>query len=162
LRYDRRLIDEGAALNIPDINLCTALHRARDVHDPVLVQLLLEAKSDPNVSHPGLDGWTPLHLAAWRNDICSCRLLLTKGAVPRALDWDGRAPGSWCKGEVAFSDMLEKAAAQAGKAVEGGGVVDAYAGVRGNTAQKISVEHLERIERSMREAEEYDRRQSKL
>lgn len=52
-------------VNTPDIDLYTALHRATEGGHTGLCRLLLENGADPNVSHPGLDGWAVLHLARW-------------------------------------------------------------------------------------------------
>ena len=60
----KRLILQRADVNKVDVDLYTPLHRACDNNDVACTELLLNAKADPDVSHPGLDGWTPLHVAA--------------------------------------------------------------------------------------------------
>merc|ERR1740121_339424 len=112
----------------------TALHLACDIGDVASTGLLLEAGADPNVSHPGLDGWTPLHVAAWRGH-CECvQALLAKGADAYALDWYGRTPSDWASAAVASTLA---GAAQA---------VDRFSQLRGKGNGQPSALHLANIE----------------
>ena len=49
----------------PDIDLYTPLHRACENGHVEVVKYLIGLGADPDVSHPGLDGWTPLHISVW-------------------------------------------------------------------------------------------------
>ena len=69
------------------LDLYTPLHRATARGDVEMCQLLLDADADADVSHPGLDGWTPLHLACWERQEAVVALFLHTGVGLDALDW---------------------------------------------------------------------------
>jgi hypothetical protein len=66
----------------------TPLHAA--VGEPTLVKLLLDRNAKPDVRNA--TGQTPVHVAAWRGDRLSIKLLAARGANVNALDSRGRTP----------------------------------------------------------------------
>jgi ankyrin repeat protein len=93
-----KMLENGANPNMTDVDLYTALHRVVEVfaasHTKVAT-LLVERGGDVNASQPGLDGWSPLHLAAWKGNVEAVRFLLSKGADPSMLDWYGKTAADW-------------------------------------------------------------------
>lgn len=73
-----------------DIDFYTPLHRSCENGCQEVCAYLLELGARPDVSHPGLDGWTPLHIAAWKDKLEIVKLLLADDRVDtEALDWYG-------------------------------------------------------------------------
>ena len=65
----------------------------------MVAKLLVDAGADVNASQPGLDGWTPLHLAAWVGNAAAVEFLLSVGADPALLDWYGKTAADWAARE---------------------------------------------------------------
>ena len=88
--------------NAPDIDLYSPLHKAVQKGQMGACEVLVdEFGADVNVSHPGLDGWTPLHISCWDGgagegggaQVEICQFLLDRGADVWALDWYAQRPG---------------------------------------------------------------------
>ena len=97
----RRQLAAGRSANGVDLDLYTPLHRLVEVFDAqrhgAVAQALLAAGADVNASAPALDGWTPLHYAAWHGNAAAVRLLLAAGADATLLDWYGRTALDWAR-----------------------------------------------------------------
>jgi ankyrin repeat protein len=80
----RWMLEHGSPVNYTDDEGYPALHAAidRDNPDrPDVIELLCVADADVNAR--GINDWTPLHLAAARNDLTALRILLHHGADRR-------------------------------------------------------------------------------
>lgn len=89
----RQLLDAGADANIADIYGWTPLMRAVDSDRSEVVRVLLQNKS-VRVNARDDQGETALHHAAARGSLEIARLLLARGADPRAKDAAGRIPAT--------------------------------------------------------------------
>jgi ankyrin repeat protein len=78
----RRLLQEGAAVNVSETDGSTALHWAVESDDPEITRLLLKAGAD--AKRANRYGLTPLHLAAVNGNASVMRDLLEAGANPNA------------------------------------------------------------------------------
>jgi uncharacterized protein len=76
------LLEQGAAVNDPEVDGTTALHWAVQSGGRTLVTALLEAGADANAANRY--GMTPQHLAAINGDADTLRLLLKAGADANA------------------------------------------------------------------------------
>ena len=92
----KRLVGEISGKNVKkeidgiDIDFYTPLHRSCENGCLDVCAYLLELGARPDVSHPGLDGWTPLHIGAWKDRVEIVKLLLADDRVDtEALDWYG-------------------------------------------------------------------------
>ena len=81
------LITHGADVNAKGENGFTALHSACLHRNYEIAEVLLDNGADVNARE---DGNTPLMLAAYRDDVKLVRLLLSRGADPRAFDDTGK------------------------------------------------------------------------
>ena len=150
----KRLMASKADVNKADVDLYTPLHRACDRKDARCVEMLLQAKADPNVSHPGLDGWTPLHLAAWRDSQHCATLLLEAGADSAVLDWYGKTPLSLAGKGV---KMLISQSAQASTKS-----ADSWENFRKGCVMQPSAVHLANIERCNKASQEHGEQQGEF
>ena len=89
------LIAKGVEIDARDNNGCTALHWAISQTKYNLAEYLIEKGADVNAiiqNEPGVEGASPLHLAAGRGHIHLVSLLLSKGANPIARTKGGQTP----------------------------------------------------------------------
>ena len=86
-------------VNRTDIDLYTPLHRVIEVFDAAIhtkvANMLVAGGADVEASQPGLDGWTPLHFAAWKGNVQACQFLLAAGADRTKIDWYGKTALQW-------------------------------------------------------------------
>jgi ankyrin repeat protein len=87
----RRLLDAGASLTTTDAGGDTLLMAAIRAGNPAAVQLLLERGAAVNAADPQYS-YTPLMLAAGRNDATIMKLLVAKGATIDAATRVGEKP----------------------------------------------------------------------
>mmetsp|Transcript_102910 Transcript_102910/g.204261 ORF Transcript_102910/g.204261 Transcript_102910/m.204261 type:complete len:170 (+) Transcript_102910:117-626(+) len=141
-----------------DINFTTALHAACELGSVEIVRALVQAGADPDVAHPGLDGWTPLHVAAWKGSLACTEVLLECGANRKALDWYGKTPSEWTDNAeiaAALGAQTEHERSEGGgggggeREGAGNGVQDPFAQLRGRSAGRVSELHLANIERCL-------------
>src|SRR5262245_35293111 len=76
----RTLLEQGADVNVPQVDGMTALHWAAHHDDLETARLLVEGKA--NVSATNRYGVTPLSLACQNGSTCIVELLLERGASP--------------------------------------------------------------------------------
>ncbi|KAL4475039.1 hypothetical protein ABPG74_001735 [Tetrahymena malaccensis] len=87
------LNDNEADANACNINGATALHYAVNINNPVIVEILLKYKADPNRhEHHDVGEKTPLHYAVEKNSYEVCNKLLEYGANPNLKDKRGMTP----------------------------------------------------------------------
>jgi len=79
----RRLLQQGAAVNVSETDGSTALHWAVDSDDAEMTRLLLKAGAD--AKRANRYGMTPLHLAAVNGNAEMMRDLIDAGANPNAV-----------------------------------------------------------------------------
>ena len=79
----RRLLQQGAAVNVSEADGSTALHWAVESDNLEMTRLLLKAGAD--VKRANRYGMTPLHLAAVNGNVVVMRDLLDAGANPNAV-----------------------------------------------------------------------------
>lgn len=95
----RLLIEHGADFKSRDIYGNTALHVAVQTDADSIVELLLdESRKSHNqsiVNEGNNDGWTPLHLAAYRGNTSTCKILLQYGAYIDCQTKSGKTPLHW-------------------------------------------------------------------
>lgn len=70
-----------------------------------MLEVLCQFKYDLNQWDK--DEKTPLHLAMYKEDFCSVRILLENGADPRALDGDGLCPEYLCNSPKVLVQVKE-------------------------------------------------------
>jgi uncharacterized protein len=85
----RRLLQQGAAINVSEMDGSTALHWAVESDDAEMTRLLLKAGAD--AKRANRYGITPLHLAAVNGNAAVMRDLLDAGANPNAVLPEGEA-----------------------------------------------------------------------
>lgn len=104
------LLQRGANVNLPSRNEMAncPIHAAAAGKRTLIVKLLLEYGTDPNVQQHG--GWTPLHQAANNFDIGMIELLLAYEADSSIQEQGGRTPLQLAqeKGYEAVVAALEK------------------------------------------------------
>ena len=87
----KKLLGQGADVDIPEGDGMTALHWAADHGDSAMAAALIKAKADVKaVTVNG--GYTPLHLAARAGNGAIVRQLLAAGADPKAVSAGGATP----------------------------------------------------------------------
>jgi len=79
---------EGQTLE--DLDGCTLLHLACETADIGMIELLLQYGASINVTDSR--GQTPLHRCILKGRTTSVKLLLTRGADPRAVNGEGKNP----------------------------------------------------------------------
>jgi len=154
------LINAGANVNAADIDFTTALHVACELGSVEIACALLQAGADPDVAHPGLDGWTPLHVAAWKGSLACTEVLLARGANRTALDWYGKTPAEWTDNAEVAAVLCVKA--EHGKKRGGSDTKDPFAQLRGRSAGRVSELHLANIERCLEASDKHGVRQGDM
>jgi ankyrin repeat protein len=79
----RRLLQQGAPVNVSGTDGSTPLHWAVESDDPEMIRMLLKAGAD--AKRANRYGMTPLHLAAVNGNAAVMRELLAAGAKPNAV-----------------------------------------------------------------------------
>lgn len=102
----RRLLDQGAAVNVRNSDGWTALTDAAINGHTAVVQTLLEAEADPNAQDN--DGKTALMAAVWNGHIETVRVLLDRGADVNSENndnWTALLYAAW-SGHIGISRLL--------------------------------------------------------
>jgi len=86
----KRLVNEGAQVDVVDCDGWTPLHFAAKQGHGVVAEMLLDTGA--KVDAAGKDGWQPLHLAAYNDNMDVVDVLLGHGADPTVAVEEGRAP----------------------------------------------------------------------
>ena len=84
----RKLLAEGASVQVRDAEGHTALWHAAYSNRPGIAELLLTHGADPNIR--GTDGMTPLMWATYNGNTEAVQVLLAHGANVNATDFAGR------------------------------------------------------------------------
>ena len=87
------LLAHHANPNLKDKKGNAPLHIAAMMGGPRVVETLLDA--GVKINEPGPEGFTPLILAAWADEVDSLKLLLRKGADPDLRDDKGKTALDW-------------------------------------------------------------------
>lgn len=105
----RNAIDAGADPNARDRQWgMTALLLAVEWHRLDVIELLGQAGADPNEPRRGMDRFTPLHMAAWRNNLDSVYVLLKMGADAAKRTW--LTPIDWAEGRAIIETLVNAGA----------------------------------------------------
>ncbi|XP_032136390.1 ankyrin repeat domain-containing protein 55 [Sapajus apella] len=89
------LLRNGAKHNIPDKNGRLPLHAATAEPDVRLLTVLLQQSNLSEINHQDNEGMTPLHWAAFHNQLQHTQMLLKKGADPTLVDKDFKTALHW-------------------------------------------------------------------
>jgi hypothetical protein len=102
------LIARGANVNTQSaIGRRTPLHTAAT---PEIAKLLIEKGANVNVK--GVGSITPLHIAVARGQFEMVELLLSKGAEPNVLTYEGRSPLDYARGNKKMEGLLKAQGAE--------------------------------------------------
>ena len=123
------LATDGADLEALDVEKHAALQVAAMYGRAECVAILLLAGANLNATGGTSSGLMPLHYAAYNGDAACVAALLANGANVQSVDRYGRIPLTWAQqaGHAAAADLLQRAAASGGHALDQPGVEALFA-----------------------------------
>jgi len=95
IQKSKKLIDEPGNLG------WACLHWAASAGHAEVVEMLLHAGANPDLQNESLD--TPLHLAAWKDNVAAVKMLLKYNASKTIVNKDGKTPP-----QLARSDAMKE------------------------------------------------------